>query len=176
MIVAAALAGSVVGSARYLAVDGQDLDYPEYADQGGVARELDHDRALAAPLSARLGSSSLRAGASWRDKAISTGALGTIFGDKRAAMSDERKWGDLSHEFPLGYDKALTVRAYFDRYRHDGTYPYDYSLLTDHITGLWAGGEAHRLLLLLKSGHLLFVGNHRQRGWGNSPHFPTGDL
>ena len=52
-----------MGSARYLKVDGQDLFYPEYADQGGgVARNLDHDRAFAALMSARLGSTSLQAG------------------------------------------------------------------------------------------------------------------
>ena len=148
----------VVGSARYLNVEGHDLFYPEYADQGGVARGLDHDEAFAALVSARLGSSSLRAGASWREKGIPTGAYGTIFGDQRAGTIDEREWVDLSHEFRIGYDKALTVRAYLDRYRYDGTYPYDYGLLTDHTRGLWAGGEA-RLTWDLSSGNRLTLGS-----------------
>ncbi len=148
----------VVGSARYLKVDGQDLFYPEYADQGGVARELDHDEAFAALVSARLGSSSLRAGASWREKGIPTGAFGMIFGDRRAGTIDEREWVDLSHEFRIGYDKALTVRTYLDRYRYDGAYPYDYGLMTDHTRGLWAGAEA-RLTWDLSSGNRLTLGS-----------------
>jgi outer membrane receptor protein involved in Fe transport len=148
----------VVGSARYLKVDGQDLFYPEYADQGGVARGLDHDEAFAALVSARLGSSSLRAGASWREKGIPTGAFGTIFGDQRAGTIDEREWVDLSHEFPIGYDKALTVRGYYDWYRYDGIYPYVDGLLTDHTRGVWAGGEA-RLTWDLSSGNRLTLGS-----------------
>jgi len=150
----------VMGSARYLKVDGQDLFYPEYADQGGVARGLDHDEAFAALVSARLGNSSLRAGASWRDKGIPTGAFGIIFGDPRAKTIDEREWVDLSHEFPIGYDKALTVRGYYDWYRYDGTYPYTGTdgLLTDHTRGVWAGGEA-RLTWDLSSGNRLTLGS-----------------
>lgn len=148
----------VAGSARYLKVDGQDLFYPEYADQGGVARGLDHDEAFAALVSARLGDSSLRAGASWRDKGIPTGAFGITFGDPRAKTIDEREWLDLSHEFPIGYDKALTVRGYYDWYRYDGTYPYADGLLTDHTRGVWAGGEA-RLTWDLSSGNRLTLGS-----------------
>ena len=148
----------VVGSARYLKVDGQDQFYPEYADQGGVARALDHDEAFAALVSARLGSSSLRAGASWREKGIPTGAFGVIFGDQRAGTIDEREWVDLSHEFPLGYDKALTVRAYYDWYRYDGAYPYTDGLFTDHTRGVWAGGEA-RLTWDLSSHNRLTLGS-----------------
>jgi outer membrane receptor protein involved in Fe transport len=147
----------VMGSARYLKVDGQDLFYPEYADQGGVARGLDHDEAFAALVSARLGNSSLRAGASWREKGIPTGAFGMIFGDPRAKTIDEREWVDLSHEFPIGYDKALTVRGYYDWYRYDGAYPYTDGLLTDHTRGVWAGGEA-RLTWDLSSGNRLILG------------------
>jgi outer membrane receptor protein involved in Fe transport len=146
------------GSARYLKVDGQDLFYPEYADQGGVARGLDHDEAFAALVSARLGTSTFRAGASWRDKGIPTGAFGIIFGDPRAKTIDEREWMDLSHEFPLGYDKALTVRAYYDWYRYDGTYPYADGPLTDHTRGVWAGGEA-RLNWDLSSSNRLTLGS-----------------
>lgn len=146
------------GSARYLKIDGQDLFYPEYKDQGGVARRLDYDEAFAALVSARLGSTSLRTGASWREKGIPTGAFGIIFGDPRAKTIDEREWVDLSHEFPLGYDKALTVRAYYDWYRYDGAYPYDTGLLTDHTRGVWAGGEA-RLTWDLSSGHRLTLGS-----------------
>jgi iron complex outermembrane receptor protein len=148
----------VMGSARYLKVDGQDLFYPEYADQGGVARGLDHDEAFAALVSARLGNSSLRAGASWRDKGIPTGAFGMIFGDQRAKTIDEREWVDLSHEFPIGYDKALTVRGYYDSYRYDGAYPYTDGLLTDHTRGVWAGAEA-RLTWDLSSGNRLTLGS-----------------
>lgn len=148
----------LVGSARYLKVDGQDLFYPEYAAQGGVARGLDHDEAWAALVSARLGSTSLRAGASWREKGIPTGSFGTIFGDQRAGTIDARWWTDLSHEFPLGYDKTLTVRGYYDWYRYDGTYPYDTGLLTDHTRGVWAGGEA-RLTWDLSSGNRLTFGS-----------------
>jgi iron complex outermembrane receptor protein len=162
----------VVGSARYLKVDGQDLFYPEYADEGGVARGLDHDEAFAALVSARLGSSSLRAGASWREKGIPTGAYETIFGDQRAGTIDEREWVDLSHEFPISYDKALTVRAYYDWYRYDGTYPYDDGLLTDHTRGAWAGGEA-RLTWDLSSGNRLTLGSEYRYNFRSTYSFET---
>lgn len=148
----------VLGSARALSVDGQDLVYPEYAESGGVARGLDHDEAYAALLSARLGGWTLRAGGSWREKGIPTGAYETTFGDQRAGTIDEREWADLSHVFTLGFDKALTVRGYFDRYRYDGAYPYDYGVITDHTRGLWAGAEA-RLTWDLSSGHRLTIGS-----------------
>ena len=147
----------LTGSARYLTVDGQDLAYAEYADQGGVARNLDYGRAFAALASARLGSTTLRVGGSWGEKGIPTASFGMIFGDPRARTIDEREWVDLSHEFQLSYDKALTVRASYDRYRYDGNYPFVDGLLTDHTRGIWAGGEA-RLLWDLSSGNRLTLG------------------
>ena len=163
------------GSARYLKVDGQDLFFPEYADQGGVARGLDHDEAFAALVSARLGKTALRAGASWRDKGIPTGAFGIIFGDPRAKTIDEREWVDLSHEFPLAYDKALTVRAYYDWYRYDGTYPYEEGPLTDHTRGVWAGGEA-RLAWDLNSGNRLTLGSEYRYNFRSTYSWETGGV
>lgn len=165
----------VMSSVRYLSVDGQDHAYPEYADQGGVARGLDDDRAFAALVSARVGSASLRAGATWRDKGIPTGAYGMIFGDERARSIDEREWVDLSNEFSFGYDKTLTVRGYFDRYRYDGDYPYDYGLVTDHTRGTWAGGEA-RLTWDLTSGHRLTLGSEYRYNFRSTYSWETDGL
>lgn len=146
----------VMAAGRVLDVMGQDLAFPEFAEAGGVARGLDGDRSLSGLFSVRKDGLSIRGGATWRRKDVPTAAYGTTFGEPGFKTTDEREWLDVSKVIALSFDKALTLRAYADRYQYDGAYPYD-TLLEDKSTGVWAGGEA-RFHWDLTSGHRLTLG------------------
>lgn len=144
-------------SVNALDVPGRDHFYSEYADEGdGVARGLDGDRAVGMLLSARLEGTALHAGATSRTKEIPTGAYGVTFGDPRAETVDRHQWVDASRDFPLAFDKALSVRVFADRYFYEGSYPYDVPY-RDRTTGVWAGAET-RLTWDLRSDHRLTFG------------------
>jgi iron complex outermembrane receptor protein len=125
-------------------VDGQNLYYPEYDDpqtNSGVAERLDWDRYRGLQAKLNWGRFTLQGLLSSREKGIPTGAYEVAFGDVRARTLDELGFAELKYGRELHGGQSLTARAYVDRYRYRGTYPYEV-VDSDATDGRWLGGEA----------------------------------
>lgn len=170
LLVAAGFAGST----------GEDLNYPEFRDTapgGGWARDADGERARKFLFKAAWGEFSLLANLGWREKNVPTGSYGTLFNDNRNRTVDERAFAEIAWDHPFEGESRIKSRAYFDSYRFDGYYPYDYPPVTmnrDEVSGKWVGGEvvydrklaAHHLLA---GGELAHHLEARQLNYDESP-------
>lgn len=138
-------------SGTYLDSAGQpSVYYPEYNDVNhGRADRLDGTEVKSAYASLAYGDFSLSGGFIDRRKHSPAAQYEVVFNDPRMLNIDERAYGELrfAHEFEP--DWSLQVRAYYDHYRYDGFFPFNYSApLTGPITinrdlnqGEWVGGE-----------------------------------
>jgi outer membrane receptor for ferrienterochelin and colicins len=108
---------------------GKNLYYPEF-DAGtpgsGIAAGLDHDEFSNVFGSAAIGRFSFRGGALSRRKQVPTAAFGTIFGDDRHNVTDNRAYLNAIYEGPVRHGWLLTGRLAYDFYGYKGIYPYDY--------------------------------------------------
>jgi len=103
---------------------GQDrLSYPEF-----VAEELDGGWARNAFASVSYKDFSLEGGFMSRQKDWPTAAYDTVPNsqDPRLFTEDERAWADLKFQHEFGDEWLVKARGYFDQYRYDADYPYDY--------------------------------------------------
>lgn len=193
---------SLFASASVLDLDGQeDLYYPEFADastNGGVAEEVDGERALNFFFKGRWRGFTLAGGINQRDKHIPTGSFGTVFNEPRNQTTDGRRFADLSYAAEVAKNLHLTARAYFDGYRYHGTYVYDDGAggrikNEDRAWSDWFGGEVRgrwqawdRNVLTVGAeynyhpsahqenfdlpGHFTYLDDRREFGsWGSSP-------
>ena len=134
-------------SASILDSNGQDLLFPEFQDSTpsfGWARDADGERSRKFTLKGTLHEISLLANLGWSEKNVPTASYGTIFDDTRARSLDERAFIELKWDHPIDTAKSLTTRIFYDHYRFEATYPYDYPPVTlnrDEILGRWVGGE-----------------------------------
>ena len=141
---------SLFMSGSVLDLDGQeDLYYPEFADastNGGVAEEVDGERALNFFFKGRWRWFTLAGGVNQRDKHVPTGSFGTRFNDPRNQTTDGRRFADLTYAAEVAPHVHLTARAYYDGYRYHGTYVYDDGeggiiKNEDRAWSDWFGGE-----------------------------------
>lgn len=114
------------------------------ATNNGVAENCDYDRSY-----------SLFSKVSWKDfilegdfgsrtKGVPTASFGTVFNDTRNQTFDERGYLDLKYENNLGDRSRIMARLYYDHYKFDGTYVYDYPPVAVSKVfdwGDWWGGE-----------------------------------
>ena len=167
-------------SANFLNSGGQDLFYPEFANppaSDGRARDADGERARKFLMKATFHEVTFLANYVWREKNASTAAFGTIFNDNNFRTLDERAFAELKWDHPFDADKHLKTRIYFDRYRFDASYPYDYPPVTtnkDEVLGQWIGGEAaydqkiaaHHFLV---GGDAVYYLDARQKNYDEAP-------
>jgi iron complex outermembrane receptor protein len=138
-----------MASLSYLASDGErSLYYPEFqrprfGDGDGVANGADGEHASHFFGQASFAGWSLQAAHGSRKKTIPTAAFGTVFDTAQTFTRDAFSWIDLSRRGEwLGWD--LDAALFWDRYRYDGDYLYDYGTLDSpfRVTNRdWAVGE-----------------------------------
>lgn len=167
-------------SASFLNSQGADLYYPEFKApplSNGWALDADGERARKFLLKATFREVSFLANMVWREKNVSTASFGTIFNDNRLRAIDERAFAEMKWDHPFDADKRLKSRFYYDSYRFEGDYPYDYPPVTinrDEVSGRWIGGEAtydqkissHHLLV---GGEIVHHIEARQQNYDESP-------
>jgi iron complex outermembrane receptor protein len=146
-------------SASQYSSSGFDYYYPEFdqrisdnplANSNGVAAGLDDEDAAKFFSSLRHGGFTGSVFYSERTKQIPTASFETLFNDPNALTDDRRAYLELAYQQALSDWADLRVRGFYDWYKYDGTYPYDYeligeadyqALLVDEMHGEWAGGE-----------------------------------
>lgn len=160
------------GRDHYYAV----FDHPPASD--GWARKIDGENAKKFSLKTSFSEFSFFAQMISREKQVPTASYGTIFNDSRLKTVDERAFAELRWDHAFDADRQLKARIYYDRYRFDGTYPYDYPpviMNRDDVLGQWVGGEAaynhkwmsHRFLI---GGEIVRHIDAIQKNYDESPH------
>jgi outer membrane receptor for ferrienterochelin and colicins len=116
----------------YDSAGNRNLYYPEFAAiNNGVAENLDGGWAKSVYARVSWKGLSLEGGYVDRQKTWPTAAYSTedalvIFNDPRFVTTDERAFANLKFEHVFENAWEVKARAYYDRYRFDGQYPYDY--------------------------------------------------
>jgi outer membrane receptor protein involved in Fe transport len=131
-----------MASASFFGRQGQDLFFPELADDGGWARDVDGESARRAFASASRGGFSLRVAHAWRRKEVPTGSYGSVLGDPRNRTWDALTVAGLQYERRIGR-ADVSARAGFGRSRYDGTYvflPRPGTVYRDYADGDWWSG------------------------------------
>ncbi len=141
-------------SASYLDSGGQDLYFKEFdapAANNGIAEGADNDRSYSFFTKHSFGGFAFSGAYQSREKGIPTASYETVFNDSRNETTDDYLLLDLRYEHVFENQPALMARAYFDRYRYDGTYAYAWPeeyegypgtyINKDHGTGEGAGAE-----------------------------------
>ena len=122
----------MVSGSLYDSAGDRRLRYPEFsAVNRGVAEDMDGGWARNLFASVSWTGLSLEGGyvsrqKTWPTAAYASDAAKTIFNDPRFHTVDERGFANLKfqHAFESGWE--ATARVYYDHYRFEGQYPYDY--------------------------------------------------
>ena len=133
-------------SGSYLDSEGHDrLRYPEFrAVNHGVAEGQDGSVAKSVYASLSYGDFSLSGGYIDREKDSPTAQYGTIFNDPRLHNQDVRGYAELKYAHTFENDWLVQARGYYDYYRYEGAFPFDYPPVTinrDFLEAHWAGAE-----------------------------------
>jgi outer membrane receptor for ferrienterochelin and colicins len=143
-----------LASGSYYQSQGRDLYFKEFdrpSTNHGVARDCDGEQA--GNFFTKLGFKDLSLSGAFnsREKNIPTAPWGLVFNDPRTKTVDHLGFMDLKYEGSFENQLGLMVRAFYDRYEYNGTYPIDakaQKLSTDSIIlnkdlaqGEWFGGE-----------------------------------
>jgi iron complex outermembrane receptor protein len=119
--------GAVSVSAMHEYVDGNPrLFFPAFnapATNNGIAENLDWISRTGVQLSGTLGSFSLRASDSYRERSDPTGSYGVLF-NAPDHFVDRFQFVELANVSALSPTKLLASRVYYDDILYDGTYPY----------------------------------------------------
>lgn len=106
------------------------LYYPEYDDprtSNGIARNRDYESSDRYFLQVSYKELTLSGAQSSRRKGVPTGSYGTAFNFPENWTDDERSFLDLRHEHVFENELRLVSRVFYDRYRYQGLYTYDYA-------------------------------------------------
>jgi iron complex outermembrane receptor protein len=140
---------AVLSITGYRSHGASTLAFPELAGEagGGVARDMDSDRAGNVFGSFTAGAWTVEGVWSLRDKQIPTGAYDTSLVDPRSKTRDMRAFLDLRHE-GTWRGVATSWHVSYDRYDYDGTYAslqpdgrLDPNLFEDYGRGEWWTAE-----------------------------------
>ncbi len=96
---------------------------------GGVAENLDTERAYSLFTQLRYGDFTLAGAYASREKALSTASYfssGAVFNDPKALNTDEPSYLDLKYERELGNDWSVLARVGYNRYDYHALQQYDY--------------------------------------------------
>jgi outer membrane receptor for ferrienterochelin and colicins len=108
------------------------LYYPEFStSHNGVAENMDGEWSRSAFASISWKAFSLDAGfvdrkKTWPTAPYSTEDATVIFNDPHFWTIDERAFANLKFQHTFENDWEALARVYYDHYRYDGQYPYDY--------------------------------------------------
>lgn len=124
--------------ASWLARQGDDQYFPEFddgANNGGVARQLDHDRYQRAFARLSWGGFAASAYAGRRTKGIPTASYGQQFNDPRSRTVDQYASASAAWTTSLGPTLDLHAGVNLRSYRYQGTYIYVPDSATINIDG-----------------------------------------
>jgi outer membrane receptor for ferrienterochelin and colicins len=118
-------------SGTYLNSEGHEhLRFPEFRSiNNGVAEDLDGAEAKSTFASLSYRDFTLEGGFIDRRKYVPTApfaALGAVFNDPHFLYVDERAYLELKFAHDFEDDWRVQARAYYDHYRFDGTFPFNY--------------------------------------------------
>src|SRR5690606_2589867 len=133
--------------------------YPEFderisadprAANRGIAEDSDGEETVNVFARAKYHAFTFNAFVSSRQKTVPTASFGAAFNSGRQRTDEHRGYVDVLFEHRFESELQLHGRAFFDQYRYDGDYPYEYaepgepSLLInnrDEAMGEWVGTE-----------------------------------
>lgn len=132
--------------------EGQDLYFPEFDDpatNNGRAEGVDNDQYHSFFLKLSLHDLTLHGGCIYREKGLPTAAWETEFNDSHNTSIDRRDYLELKYEHTFDRQLDVMARLYYDNYKFEGDYVYDYSeeddpfivINSDAQQGQWWGGE-----------------------------------
>ncbi len=114
-----------------------------------------------------------------RTKGIPTGAWETVFNDDRTKSTDTQGYIDVRYHRTFKDNQDLSVRVFYDYYRYDGKYLFDYppvAMNRDLAVGKWWGTEAF-YKTRIGNRHTLIAGLEyrdnflqQQKNYDDSPH------
>lgn len=96
------------------------------AHDGGVAHNLDYERAHSFFAKFSYGDFTLEGAYNSREKAAPLAAYDTIFNDPRFQTIDDQAFVDLKFAREFGHDWSLLARVSYHQYHYDAVQPYDY--------------------------------------------------
>lgn len=154
------------------------------AANNGVAEDVDGERAAQAFTRVTYRELTISAFINRRRKDIPTASFGTLFNHPAARTVDRRGYIDakLDHAFGAN-DARLLGRVFYDRYRYNGWYPYDYAapgepldlfVSPDGANAEWAGTE-WQVNLPLSAQHSLIGGFEFRHSFHEDQFAETGD-
>ncbi len=118
-------------SGTYYDSHGQDRLYFKEFDtprtNHGIAEDLDGDRFHQVFSKLSYSGFTLEGAYGSRGKNVPTASFGTIFNDPAERTVDARGYLDLKYDHSFGSDWGYVGHVYYDNYKYNGTYPYDYS-------------------------------------------------
>jgi iron complex outermembrane receptor protein len=107
----------------------EKLRYREYDPiNNGVAQDLDHDHGTHLFASLRYHGLTLSGGYNEREKEIPSAAVGVVFNEKPSLYHDQRAFAELKYTHDFAGDWNVLGRLYYDHYRYQGFYVFDYGL------------------------------------------------
>jgi iron complex outermembrane receptor protein len=110
--------------------DGDDWYYKEYDDpdtNNGIAEDLDGENFYSLFLKATLGDFTLVSAWVDRDKDVPTASYETFFNDPNYTTTDKRFYLNLKYDHLYENDVAVQARVFYDYYKYEGDYPYDWN-------------------------------------------------
>jgi iron complex outermembrane receptor protein len=143
------------------------FDAPE--TNGGVAEHLDDEEAVQLFGRLRFPNFTLSGAYGNRTKGVPTASYDTVFNDPSLRTGDAHGFIDAEYGRALR-GTQIVLRAYADRYRYDGAYPYEsgedglVSVFRDYGIGTWAGSEA-RVTRTLRGSHSITAGTEFRRNF-----------
>ena len=143
------------------------FDTPE--TNGGVAEHLDDEESGQLFGRLRFPNFTLSGAYGDRTKGVPTASYDTVFNDPSLRTGDSHGFIDAEYGRTLRGTQVV-LRAYADRYRYDGTYPYEsgedalVSVFRDYAIGTWAGSEA-RFTRTLRQRHSITAGTEFRRNF-----------
>ncbi len=153
------------------------LVYPEFSRiNRGVAENMDGSWARSAFAGLSWKDFSLEGGfvdrrKTWPTAPYSTDDAIVVFNDPRFFTADERGFAELRFQHTLENEWEVMVRGYYDHYRYDGQYPYDYldplypvTLNRDVGQAESVGGEAQFSKTLFEK-HRVTLGAEARDDW-----------
>lgn len=138
----------LLASTTFYHSKGQALFFPAFQNppvSDGWARDADGESARKFLLKTAFHEFALSVHYAWREKDVPTAGFGTLFNDSRFKTADEKIFAELKWDHPFDAARSLKLRLYYDRYRFEGAYPYDYPPVTlnkDEAMEQRIGGEA----------------------------------
>lgn len=104
----------------------EQLFYPEFSNiNGGIAQDMDQERATRAFGKLSYQDFTLRTGFVERYKRVPTGSFGAIFNDKGFFTNDRQFYVDLDYLTQINTDLALEARAFHHWFDYHAIVPYD---------------------------------------------------